>query len=217
MTQMTTSRETLMLASRIVDQAGELSMRFARTYRKPLYPDGAQESDSEHTVSLGWMAIELHQQFYPHFDLGKIAIRVLVHDLVETEAGDTGTLGISENGLLDKKQRESIARKTLRKDYPLASTLLDLEEDYDCDRPLEDFCQEDSFVFVLDKIQPSITHRVSNFAFLKSLNITRGADLIKSVEQTTKRIERHRGRVPILCDLYQHRIHADARMLDTST
>jgi len=92
---------------------GELAMRFGRIDRAVVrHPDGTPESDSDHTVMLGWLACALARRWYPHLDCGLIAQFALVHDAPEVYAGDTPTLRIDEEALAAKvaRERDAIGR-----------------------------------------------------------------------------------------------------------
>jgi putative hydrolase of HD superfamily len=190
----------------IIEQTGELGMRFARTFRAPRYPDGRPESDSEHTTSLGLLAVELCARYYPQFDIGRVALVALIHDLAEIEAGDTPTLNITDNQLREKFEREKAARTALRSRYPVVQALFDLEEVYDCDTTLDRIDGESALVFVADKIQPGTVHKAADMETLRSLGITSSTLLLESVERTRTRIERLRPIVPFMCDLWSAQI-----------
>jgi 5'-deoxynucleotidase YfbR-like HD superfamily hydrolase len=96
----------------------ELAMRFGRIDRAVVsHPDGTPESDSDHTVMLGWLACSLAAQWYPQLDLGLVAQFALVHDAPEVYAGDTPTLRIDDAGLTEKHEREQRALDRLTTEF----------------------------------------------------------------------------------------------------
>jgi len=72
----------------------ELALRFGRIDRTACYhpvlsKDGRliKESDTDHTVMLGWLACALATRFWPELDQGLIAQLALVHDAPEVTSG----------------------------------------------------------------------------------------------------------------------------------
>lgn len=85
------------LAEAVID-LGRLALAFGRIDRTACYhPEGdMRESDTDHTVMLGWIAPALAAGLYPGvLDPGLVASYALVHDAVEVFAGDTPTLRIT--------------------------------------------------------------------------------------------------------------------------
>lgn len=202
-------------AYQVVDEVGDLSMRFARTFRLPTLPDGRHESDSEHSQTLALVALELASRYYPELDLGRVALLSVVHDLDEIEAdgGDTPTLWLTQEGLTAKKQREAEGRLILRSRYPFANNLFDLLDGYEPEG--EKLDDEAAFVFIVDKIVPSVTHMRNHGEDLRQIGISSGKELWKSVETTQQRLEPFRSRFPLLLALRELRLQRDAEMLDS--
>ncbi len=209
------SQQDLETANMSLVQAGELSMRSAREFRLPIYPDGRRESIAEHSHTLAMIALELAARFYPDLDLGRVALLSVVHDLAEIEAdgGDTPTLGITESGLTDKKTREAIGSLRLRAKYPFANNLLDLMDGYEPEEPGID--DEAVFVFIVDKIVPTITHNMNGMETLRQNGITTSQTLRRSLIVTERRLEPFRERFPLLLELREHRLQQDADFLDS--
>jgi len=72
-----------------------------------LTDDSRQENSAEHSWHLALMAIILAEYAPPHVDLGRAITMVLLHDLVEIDAGDTFCYDVQGNQ--DKAVREEKA------------------------------------------------------------------------------------------------------------
>lgn len=83
--------------------------KLKQVYRQTLISDGSrQENDAEHTWHLAMMAITLAEYANnPELDLLRVVKMLLVHDLVEIDAGDT--YAYDEQGHQDKEEREQKA------------------------------------------------------------------------------------------------------------
>ncbi len=65
------------------------------------------ENDAEHSWHLALMALVLSEHAEPPVDMLRVIKMVLIHDLVEIDAGDT--FGYDEAALLSQRQRERLA------------------------------------------------------------------------------------------------------------
>jgi 5'-deoxynucleotidase YfbR-like HD superfamily hydrolase len=103
----TTDQDMARLTDSLIE-LGRLAMAFGKIDRTACYhEDGVtKESDSDHTVMLGWIAPALAQRCFRSLDLGLVAQFALIHDAVEVYAGDTQTLRIDGDGKAAKKARE---------------------------------------------------------------------------------------------------------------
>ncbi|WP_134687174.1 HD domain-containing protein [Brevibacillus migulae] len=83
--------------------------KLKQVYRQTLISDGSrQENDAEHTWHLAMLAITLAEYANdPELDVLRVIKMLLVHDLVEIDAGDT--YAYDELGHLDKEEREQKA------------------------------------------------------------------------------------------------------------
>jgi len=148
---------------------GELAMRFSRIDRAIVcHPDGTAESDSDHTVMLGWLACALAQRWYPHLDCGLIAQFALVHDAPEIYAGDTPTLRISDAALAEKAERESAATGRLLDEFsghldwfPSLIMLYEQQE-----------LREATYVRALDKVVTRVVHVLEGGGGLRAAGVT---------------------------------------------
>lgn len=79
-------------------------------FRQTYLADGnRKENDAEHSWHLALMAVLLKEYANEDIDLGKVIPMVLVHDLVEIDAGDT--YAYDEAAAADKDERERKAAK----------------------------------------------------------------------------------------------------------
>lgn len=209
------TQEDLTYANSVLEETADLSMRSSREFRQTSFPDGRLESIAEHSQMLAVVAVELALRFYPELDIGRVALLAMVHDFAELEAdgGDTSTIGITDDGLAAKKAREAEGSVRLRDKYPFASNLLDLMDGYEPEGLGVD--DEAAFVFVVDKIVPTILHTFNNSAVLRDVGLLTGEELWKSVEVTQRRLEPFRQRFPLLLALRELRLQHDADMLDS--
>ena len=119
--------------------------------RKTLLMDGSRhENDAEHSWHLGVMAILLSEYSNEKgLDVLRVLKMVLVHDIVEIDAGDT--FCYDERGILDKREREEKAADRIFSILPddQAREIRGLWEEFEeCKSP------EARFANSLDRLQP---------------------------------------------------------------
>jgi putative hydrolase of HD superfamily len=116
------------------------------------------ENDAEHSWHMAVMAILLseHAQV-KNIDILRVVKMVLIHDLVEIDAGDT--FCYDEKGYQDKKERELKAAKRLFNILPSdqAQEIWDLWREFE-----EQKTPEAGFAASLDRIQPLILNHNTN-------------------------------------------------------
>ncbi len=105
LSQLTAILEVLKLAERL-----KFELRHSYT------SDGRQESVAEHTWRMSLMALLLEPYLEQRVNTGKLLKMIVIHDLVEAEAGDVSALdGLRDPSLkLLKQQREITAIERLR-------------------------------------------------------------------------------------------------------
>jgi putative hydrolase of HD superfamily len=138
----------------VLIQMGSVALAFGRVDRITYHPDGiTPESDTDHTVMLGWMACALAARLYPELHVGLVAQLALVHDAPEVYAGDTPTLRISAQEKAAKSLREAAAVERLDEEFggrlswfPVMIALYE-----------EQRIPEARFVRALDKVLPFLT------------------------------------------------------------
>lgn len=126
-----------------------LTVKFAEIERAPRYPSGDRENDVEHSFHLALLAVEMAADYYPELDVGLIAQYSLVHDLPESQVGDTWTFGISDEARAKKELSEAKATEKLIKELPphTAQLLKRYEQQTE---------PEAKFVRFVDKLTPGV-------------------------------------------------------------
>ncbi len=127
---------------------------FRQTY---LADQNRKENDAEHSWHLSLMAVLLKEYSKEEVELSKVIPMVLIHDLVEIDAGDTYAYDASGN--LDKREREVKAAERifgmLPKDQGMA--FRELWEEFEAyETP------EAKFAHLLDNFQPLLLNHASD-------------------------------------------------------
>jgi len=162
-----------------------------------LHPDAVTpESDSDHTVMLGWVAPALAGYCGPGLDPGLVAQFALVHDAVEVFAGDTPTLRIDDDGRAAKAARERAAADRWRAEFlgvlPWIPQMIDRYE-----QQLE---PEARFVRAVDKIMPKLVHIQNGCADLRQYGMT-AAELQVALDRQRDDIASYAGEFGVLMAL----------------
>lgn len=125
-------------------------------YRQTYLADGQRrENDAEHSWHIALMAVLL-KEYVPEADLAKVMIMVLIHDLVEIDAGDT--YAYDSAGAETKREREVQAAERIFGILP--------EDQQKCFRDLwEEFEEykstEAKYAHLLDNFQPLLLNDAS--------------------------------------------------------
>jgi 5'-deoxynucleotidase YfbR-like HD superfamily hydrolase len=144
---------------------GEMALAFGRVDRTAVFhPDGAggergaSESDTDHTVMLGWAACAFAARFYPgRLDVGLVAQFALVHDAVEVYAGDTVTLRITSAERAEKSVREAVSADRIAQEFGGGAGALPWFPNAVMSYEAQ-VLPEARFVRALDKILPKLVH-----------------------------------------------------------
>jgi len=138
-------------------------------YRQSLISDGSrEENDAEHSWHLAVMAIVLHEYANDNnIDLLKVLKMVLVHDIVEIDAGDTFIYDKSGNET--KAQRETLAAERI-------FGLLPPEQYHEFKELWEEFeareTPEAKFAAVLDRLEPLLLNLKTGGHTWKKFSVT---------------------------------------------
>ena len=118
--------------------------------RQTYLSDGIRrENDAEHSWHLALMAALLSEHANEKIDIARTMLMVLIHDIVEIDAGDT--YAYDDAGHLDKREREVKAAKRIFGLLPedQAEKMMDLWEEFEASET-----PEAKFANSLDCVQP---------------------------------------------------------------
>ncbi|RAP73511.1 HD domain-containing protein [Paenibacillus montanisoli] len=136
-----------------------------------------QENDAEHSWHLAMMALILQDHANLDVDLLKVIKMLLVHDLVEIDAGDT--FAYDTKGHEDKLEREMKAAKRI-------FGLLPQEQEAELMGLWLEFEQKESaeakFAGSLDRLQPMVINHLNNGDTWQKYGITSGQVLNRNRE-----------------------------------
>lgn len=139
--------------------------------------DSRLENDAEHSWHLAMMAVVLHKHANEPVDLFKVIKMLLIHDLVEIDAGDT--FAYDTNGQSDKFEREIQAAKRLFGLLPseLEQQFLELWLEFE-----KKETNEAKFAASLDRLQPLIHNHLNQGDTWKKYNISKGQVMNRNKE-----------------------------------
>jgi putative hydrolase of HD superfamily len=144
--------------------------RLKLVHRQTLLMDSSrQENSAEHSWHLAMMALLLHEYAdTPELDLLHVVKLVLVHDLVEIDAGDTFCYDTEAN--LDKATREQLAASRLFGLLPTdqAAEFRALWEEFEAQAT-----PAARFANVLDRLQPLLHNNRTQGGTWRIHNVTR--------------------------------------------
>ncbi len=185
------------IADAVISLAG-YALAFDRIDRTAcLHPDGiTPESDSDHTVMLGWIAPAVADRYFPDLSASLVAEFALVHDAVEVFAGDTPTLRIDEAGRAAKAARERVAAGRWQAEF--AGSLAWMPRMI-CryERQVE---PEARFVRAIDKILPKLVHVQNGCSDLARYGMT-ADELQATLDKQRDDIAAYAGEFGVLMDL----------------
>ena len=125
--------------------------------RQTYLSDGSRkENDTEHSWHLALMAVLLSEYANENVDLLRVITMVLVHDIVELDAGDT--YAYDDAGNATKREREVAAADRIFNILPAdqAKYLRNLWDEFE-----EDSTPEARFAHTLDHVQPVMLNDAS--------------------------------------------------------
>jgi len=136
--------------------------------RTILISKSRNENDAEHSWHLGIMAILLSEYSEKKVNLIKVVKMVLIHDIVEIDAGDTYCY--DEKGYEDKEERECKAAERIFNLLP-EDQATELRELWDEFEKME--TPEARFASALDRLQPLLHNYHTEGQTWKENDITR--------------------------------------------
>ncbi|HEY1835677.1 MAG TPA: HD domain-containing protein [Candidatus Saccharimonadales bacterium] len=103
----------------ILALVSDLLLPFHEIKRQHRLPVGGRrlENDVEHSWTVSVLACALAPQIDADLEIGKVAQFALVHDLVETFAGDTKHFTTSDSFRTSKKEHEYAALEQIKRDF----------------------------------------------------------------------------------------------------
>ena len=155
--------------------------RLKRVDRRTLLLDRSRrENDAEHSWHLAMMVLLLSEHAnWPHFDRFKAVQMVLVHDIVEIDAGDTYAYDVE--GHNDKAERERKAADRIFQLLPedQAREMRALWDEFEAAQT-----PEAKFANTVDRMQPLLHNCLTEGATWKESQVRRGQviDRCQSIE-----------------------------------
>jgi putative hydrolase of HD superfamily len=134
------------------------SERLKLELRHSWLSNGRQESVAEHSWQMALMAVLLHPELTVPVDLGHTLELILVHDLVEAEAGDVPFFEQSERKAT-KHQRELQAARNMRAALgpPVGERIHDLWQEFEAG-----VTAEAKFAIALDHLEVQVQHNLAD-------------------------------------------------------
>ena len=146
--------------ARSILQLLKLSERLKKEMRHSWLSDGRRESVAEHTWQMSLLAMLCARHLEHPINIERALKMIIVHDLVEAEAGDVPFFESSDRQ--DSKQaRESAAMAKIREMLPTAEgqEIYDLWHEFEARQSAEA-----KFVKALDNLEVQIQHNVADLS-----------------------------------------------------
>jgi len=126
-----------------------------------------KENDAEHSWHLAVMAVLLGEYAAPGTDINKVVRMVLIHDLIEIDAGDT--FCYDEQGNVDKLEREQRCAQRIFAMLPAdqAAEFHALWEEFEARQT-----NEAKFAAALDRLQPNMHNYFTQGASWREHGVT---------------------------------------------
>ena len=169
---MNVSSERLAQQIRFVIEIDKLKHVLRRTY---LLDQSRRENDAEHSWHLAVMTILLQEYAETPVDLLRVLKMVLIHDIVEIDAGDAALY--DEAGNADKAERELAAADRLFSLLPRdqAEEIRDLWQEFEAR-----ITPEARFARALDRVQPILHNYHTGGRIWRELGVTAKQVLAKN-------------------------------------
>ena len=139
---------------RFILELDKMKNLYRQTY---VLHENRKENDAEHSWHIAVMAILLSEYANSDIDIPKVIKMLLLHDVVEIDAGDTYCY--DDEGNASKAEREEKAAQRIFRLLPDDQS----RESYDLWREFEDsMTSEARFAAVLDRLQPLLLNYTRN-------------------------------------------------------
>ncbi len=151
----------------------------------PLCDGSRRENSAEHSWHLALMASVLAEHSAEEVNVSRVVQMLLVHDLVEIDAGDTFAYDTAANA--DRETRERLAADRIFGLLPTeqARELRELWEEFEAQSS-----PDARFAAALDRLQPLLNNHHSNGGSWRAHHVSRS--------QVLRRMEPIRGAIPSL-------------------
>jgi len=137
--------------------------------RRTLLTDGSrQENSAEHSWHLALTAMVLEEYVSAPVNTAKVLRMLIVHDVVEIDAGDTFAFDTAGNATKEERERRAADRIFGLLPDELCSELRDLWEEFD-----EAATPEACFANAVDRIQPFLQNRETRGGSWRIHNLSR--------------------------------------------
>lgn len=191
-----TNIEQLQASADRAMQLGSFSMDYAQVERVPRYESGRRENDAEHSLMLGFVAVQLAGEHHPELNGGLVMQYSAIHDAPEVITGDVSTFRISEADRLAKEAREAAAAAKLIEELPAPwGGLLERYE--------QQIEPEARLVRLVDKILPPIAqyYGAGVRVFREDYGVTCRAQLDDAYDTSGARLRQLFPEFPIVHDI----------------
>ncbi len=143
-----------------------------------------KENDAEHSWHIALMAVIL-KEYVPEADVAKVITMVLIHDLVEIDAGDT--YAYDEEGAKTKRDRESACADRLFGMLPKeqGTMLRNLWEEFEAYETIDA-----KYAHLLDNLQPMLLNDATKGVSWKEHKVKKSQIYKRNehIEETSKEI-----------------------------
>ncbi len=156
------------------------------------------ENDMEHSYQFAMFLWYMVSTSALPYDLNKLLKYALIHDLVETYAGDTPALTSKQSVIDAKSKREEHAFKKIMSEIPEFNELEELWNDYKMKKD-----SESRLVYAIDKVMPVLNEIQQDSGFYKNnkISIARWKKWLRSKLDTVSYFElKDGGFIPLLID-----------------
>ncbi len=144
-----------------------------------LFDGSRRENDAEHAWHLAVMAMVLEEHANEKIDVGRVIRMVLVHDLVEIDAGDVPVYETQKRTENEKNEREAAKRIFGLLPPDQASELIELWEEFEGKRT-----PEAKFAAALDRMEPVMQNFMTKGRVWEKFDVNAG---------TVTNVNRHIG------------------------
>lgn len=144
-----------------------------------LFDGSKRENDAEHAWHLAVMAMVLEEHANEKINVGRVIRMVLIHDLVEIDAGDVPVYETQKRTENEKNEREAARRIFGLLPEDQASELIELWEEFEAKRT-----PEAKFAAALDRMEPVMQNFLTAGRVWKKFDVN---------AETVTKVNRHIG------------------------